>query len=177
MSQWERRTNGEGNESQEAYAAFLDYLLMGSVRSNGKVASKCHKALSLINRWSARYAWVARASAYDSAMAQAVIDAHVKAAAGSEIERYRKRARDQAASLGSIVAHGLRIIAAKMPQLTEADLAADKLAPLLRALAACSQAGLDAEAQAIGVTDLLGVLDDGSNGKDQSAAADPETVE
>lgn len=178
MSEWHRRTTGKKKESTESYAAFLVYLTMGADRSLAKVGRECGKQTSLIERWSKRDDWVSRAQAYDAMIAQTIIDAQTEAAASSEIHAYRQRAKNQSIALGSIVASGLKLVAKRMAKLTDADLAPDKLASLLRALAACSQAGLDAEAQAIGVTDLLVILedDDGSRRKDKSSTSDSEEV-
>ncbi len=77
---WERITEGEAQESKEAYAAALAYFELGPGRSLKKLAEKLakgHRAGSKQDRsrikvsghvrtWCARYNWVERAKAYDA---------------------------------------------------------------------------------------------------------------
>ena len=60
------------NESARAFAAARLYFAMGPERSLAKVAQELNKPLSLINRWSARWAWVDRARAFDEEFHQGV---------------------------------------------------------------------------------------------------------
>ncbi len=60
-SPWDRQSG----ESRQAYAAFRGYVEAGPTRSAAKVAAECGKTPRLIERWSARWSWVARAGAYD----------------------------------------------------------------------------------------------------------------
>jgi hypothetical protein len=53
------------DESDPAWAAFQKYRDMGLTRSTGKVAQESRKHKSLMDRWSSKYRWVARASAWD----------------------------------------------------------------------------------------------------------------
>ncbi len=53
-------------ESEKAFSAFKMYLETDE-RTLKKVAEKCSKSVSLINRWSAEYDWKNRATAYDNA--------------------------------------------------------------------------------------------------------------
>lgn len=57
-------------ESDEAFAAFREYLDLGPSRAFPGVARRCGKSVSLIARWSARHDWVDRASAYDDHLAE-----------------------------------------------------------------------------------------------------------
>ncbi len=54
------------DESPEAYAAFRAYRDLGSERSTAKVARKLGKSKQLMDRWSSRHGWVARAAAFDA---------------------------------------------------------------------------------------------------------------
>src|SRR4051812_37978266 len=58
---WDRRP-GEG---QKAFAAASAYFGLGPGRSIQAVAREFAKSGSLLRRWSARFAWVERAAAYD----------------------------------------------------------------------------------------------------------------
>jgi hypothetical protein len=54
-------------ESDKAYAAFRAYLRHEpAVRSQQIVALECSKHVSQVNRWANRWAWRARAAAWDS---------------------------------------------------------------------------------------------------------------
>src|SRR3954447_21109483 len=54
------------DESAKAYAAFACYRDLGPERSTRKVAQRLGRSVALIQRWSRRHAWVARAGAYDN---------------------------------------------------------------------------------------------------------------
>lgn len=56
-------------ESARALAAYMLYESMGTERSTAKVAQKCSKNKSLIDRWSGQHHWVERARARDAAIA------------------------------------------------------------------------------------------------------------
>ena len=63
---WERQPK----ESAKAYAAFEMYRALGPARSIAEVAKECNKNQSLLNRWSGKWKWVARARAYDQQFEQ-----------------------------------------------------------------------------------------------------------
>jgi hypothetical protein len=54
------------NESDRAYKAASVYFSMGAERSLAKVARAVNKSLTLIERWSSRHEWVARARERDT---------------------------------------------------------------------------------------------------------------
>lgn len=58
---WERLTG----ESAKAFQAFVIYRDLGAERSLAKVATQLGKSTTLIERWSARDAWVTRVEAWD----------------------------------------------------------------------------------------------------------------
>jgi|TARA_R110000824_G_scaffold21078_6_gene78888 hypothetical protein len=57
---WERQFN----ESRKAFEAFVVYRDMGPRRSQEKVARELGKSAQLMARWSSRWSWVERASAW-----------------------------------------------------------------------------------------------------------------
>jgi hypothetical protein len=57
------------NESNKAFTAFSLYLSMGSERSIASVACKLAKSDQLIKRWSAKFNWQTRVTAYATHMA------------------------------------------------------------------------------------------------------------
>lgn len=58
---WERRPD----ETPKPYEAFCIYRDMGTDRSLRAVAEKLEKSETLMGRWSSRYEWVKRATAWD----------------------------------------------------------------------------------------------------------------
>jgi len=60
---WERLPG----ESSRAYSVFCEYMNLGPYRSLDKLKQKLHKSItkSVLARWSVKYKWVERASAYD----------------------------------------------------------------------------------------------------------------
>ncbi len=96
------RRNGEG---KRAYAAYLAYRDMGVQRSLAKVGRELGKSTALMERWSGRYGWVARADAYDADLQQQIRLTQIAAVADMN-ERHVNLAR---AMLG-IVARRLQSI-------------------------------------------------------------------
>jgi hypothetical protein len=66
------------NESEQAYAAFKQYALMGDTRSIRQVALACAKHRTLLSRWSARWRWQERCSKWDSFLFQRETEQHIK---------------------------------------------------------------------------------------------------
>lgn len=58
---WDRQIK----ESTQAYDAFDLYRNMGPERSCAKVGQKLGKSTTIMERWSAKWSWVARAAAWD----------------------------------------------------------------------------------------------------------------
>ena len=58
---WDRRPY----ESKQAYQAFMVYMDLGLDRSLAATGRELGKSTTLMSRWSARWAWVARTDAYD----------------------------------------------------------------------------------------------------------------
>jgi hypothetical protein len=74
------------NESTSAFEAFRAYRDMGSGRSTAKVARQLGKSKTLMDRWSSRWSWSARAAAYD-----AYLDGERRAAAAGEAREAAQR--------------------------------------------------------------------------------------
>lgn len=56
------RIDGEGQKAFEAFCAYRD---LGPTRSLARVAQELAKSRTIVARWSAEYAWVERAAAWD----------------------------------------------------------------------------------------------------------------
>ena len=83
---WDRQPG----ESAQAYEAARLYFDMGAQRSLEQVRRKLGKSKDLMERWSARWAWVDRAAAWD-AMLRARDLAAREAAQAAEAERWAAR--------------------------------------------------------------------------------------
>lgn len=66
------------NESAKAFAGFQAYCEMGGNRSLKAVGRALGKSEGLLERWSARFKWVARAKAYDERLLSIQRDAEKK---------------------------------------------------------------------------------------------------
>ena len=82
---WERQYN----ESHQAFEAFHEYCLLGSKRTQAKVAAKLGKSEHLMDRWSSKWKWRERARAYDNELVRLEIEEK-----RSEIAEMRKRQID-----------------------------------------------------------------------------------
>lgn len=67
---WTRRPE----ETDPAYAAFREYLDMGSDRALSKVAATLNKSMQLLAGWSSKHSWVERVRAFDQHVATADTD-------------------------------------------------------------------------------------------------------
>jgi len=107
---WERQPQ----ESAPAFAAFDTYRSLGPERSLARVGQTLGKSTDLMERWSTRWGWVARAAAWDD---------HLAAVARKQEEATRKRQADQrAAAYQMLLGSGATILQkANLTTLTEAD--------------------------------------------------------
>jgi hypothetical protein len=76
------------NEGPKAYQAFMAYCEMGHRRSLSKLAEALGKRKSLLSRWSSKYTWVDRSSAYDNHLHEV----RMKEIEDEIVENERKRA-------------------------------------------------------------------------------------
>jgi hypothetical protein len=57
------------HESNKAFAAFSLYLSLGAERSLAEVGKKLQKSVTMLGRWSAKYAWTDRVAAHGAHLA------------------------------------------------------------------------------------------------------------
>lgn len=72
---WERQKG----ESRQAFQAFAIYRDMGAARSTAKVAHQLGKSKALMDRWSAKWSWVARMAAWDAELDRKARESQEKA--------------------------------------------------------------------------------------------------
>lgn len=100
-------------ESAKAYAASRLYCEQGPERSLARVAREWAKPLSLINRWSSRWRWVARARAFDEELDKKLRKAARELAAAEAIERAKQAAeirKNGCAFAGEAIKKGREIV-------------------------------------------------------------------
>ena len=123
---WERQPD----ETPAAFAAFVAYRDMGATRSAAKVGRELGKSRSLLNRWSARYGWVARAEAFDRAE-------------DAEWLRVRQeRVRESARRNADIAEEAMRRVSEALATLSTADMDAHGIARLMAAASKLQQLAL-----------------------------------
>jgi hypothetical protein len=89
-------------ESADAYAACVAYCALGHARSTAKVGQQLGKSKTLMDRWSARWHWVARAAAWDTALA-----AQTQAAYADEATAIARAHAQEAAKLREMALYAL----------------------------------------------------------------------
>jgi hypothetical protein len=99
---WDRTPD----ESDPAFRAFREYLLLGGERSTRTVAQRLDKSHTLIGRWSSRHRWVARAQAFDAEAAKRSDEATLDVLA----ERARRQAEISESALEALAAPSLELL-------------------------------------------------------------------
>lgn len=89
LDPWDRQPG----ETSKAYAAFQVYLDLADQRSTRRTAEALSKSEALINGWSRKHSWPARARAWDSMPRKAVAHAYEEMAA--DIARQHRALSDK----------------------------------------------------------------------------------
>lgn len=131
---WERLVN----ESAKSFEAFVRYRDMGPDRSLARVAKELGKSTTLIERWSARDAWVVRVEAW-------------------EVEQDRLWRQQQIASRREVGKRHLRIANAMQGRLVDALARLDVATLAPRDIAYWLEVSAKVQRQAIGQGDQLAV--------------------
>ncbi|WP_194522383.1 hypothetical protein [Cellulosimicrobium sp. JZ28] len=95
-------------ESAKAHEAFRLYCAQGAARSTARVAQELGKTKTLVDRWSSRWQWVARAAEHDAALHREE-DAAMR-------ERARTMGRRHADAAAALMVRALRALQAVTPQ-------------------------------------------------------------
>ena len=100
-------------ESAKAFAAFSLYLSLGPQRSLTEVAQKLHKSVTMLGRWSAKFAWTDRVAAHGAHLAIIEREAVEAVARGkaAEWEQRETQLRETEWTLrGELVEAGLKVL-------------------------------------------------------------------
>ena len=127
-------------ESAKAFAAFSLYLNLGPQRSLTEVAQKLHKSVTMLGRWSAKFAWTDRVAAHGAHYAIIEREA-VEAVARSKAAEWEKRETQLRETEWSM--HEAAIAAAKrgLAAYMEKDKVYANLADIARMLEIASKLG------------------------------------
>jgi hypothetical protein len=93
-------------ETDPAFRAFRCYLLLGGERSTARVARELGKSKTLMDRWSSKHRWVARAQAFDAEAAKRVDESTLDELA----ERARRQAELTVSALEAMAAPSLELM-------------------------------------------------------------------
>lgn len=135
---WERLTG----ESAKAFEAFVLYRDAGTDRSLAKVARTLGKSTTLVERWSARDAWVLRVEAWD-------------------VEQDRLWRRQQLASRAEVGKRHLRIANAMQDRLVRALASLDVATMSARDIGYWLEVSAKVQRQALGQGDHVAVTGEG----------------
>jgi hypothetical protein len=174
------------HENSDQYAAFLEYLRMPRPRAATKLGQMLGYTPSTVYRWAKLYNWDERAAAWDKQQAQLV---HRDATAlqrkrhREAIQEYRDAAERQAKDMMAVSEDLVAILSERIKQAetTGEEIPMALVAGLLRATAGISEQGRQAWAAAIGVDQLMEVveveLQNAQREREQEAAEGVEDAE
>lgn len=140
---WEQQTD----ESDVAYQAFATYRDLGrGNRSNAKVSAQLGKSVALMNRWSSKWSWVLRASAWDRHEERI----HHEQMRSLRLKAEKRNAQFAAAAV-AVATRGLNTIAQKLGKEGAPDLTVMEVARLVEAAGRI-------EKTALGMADVVSVV-------------------
>jgi hypothetical protein len=147
-------------ESAQAFEAFAIYRDMRADRSLSRVGQKLGKSGGLIERWSSENSWQERVLAYDQYLDRREREEREKAHLVA-IADYRDRQRKLSASATEAAILLLQKANARMRDLGESEeIPIASLPAFVRGAVAAAQVASSAEAEALGIDDLLRELDE-----------------
>jgi len=152
------------HESSDQYAAFQQYLRMPKPRNATKLAELLDMVPSTVFRWSKLYNWEERAAAWDKTQIQL---AHKDSTSiqrkrhREAIQEYRDAAERQAKDMMSVSQDLTAILAQRIKRAEDMgeEIPMNLVAGLLRATDNISEQGRQAWASAIGVDQLMEVVE------------------
>ncbi len=149
------------DETAKAYAAFCLYRDLGTERSLEKVRQKVGKRSGYIRqleRWSSRYAWPRRSKGYDAHL-ELLARRGREAAYMNDMEAMRQRQKKLSLATFNAAISLLHKATERLQALDAADIDPGKLPAYFRAAAAVAEMATNAEAVALGLHELMSLLD------------------
>ncbi len=153
------------DETAKSYAAFCLYRDLGSGRSLDAAfaqAKGCQKGVKRVSgfwqRWSRDNAWKNRAEAYDAHL-ELLARREREAAFMKDLEAMRQRQKTLSLATFSAAIGLLQKAKARLEALDAADIDPGKLPAYFRAAAAVAEMATNAEAVALGLHELMSLLD------------------
>ncbi len=159
------RQPGESGRQFEAFTAYRNLgpqrSLNAAYRSDRTAAGKAPDPLQAApggwRTWYRTNRWPARAEAYDAHL-ELLNRKGQEAEHAQHIEDYRDRQRKLGSALVENAVRLLKLTNERLAGLKSGDIPLERLPSFLRAAASAAEAGANAEAQAIAVTELLSLL-------------------
>ena len=155
-------------ETPRAFAAFVVYRDLGPGRSLAKAADAMPHGpgVRVMKSWSPAHRWVERARAFDAdadrnrlaARAEATAEAETNAV--DDLERYRQGQLSISLQLRDAALVMVAQVLQRLQSMGAEDIPVASLPSFLRAAVSVAEASTAAEAQAIGLAHLLGILDE-----------------
>lgn len=151
------------DEHARAFRAFRAYLSLGPARSLTRARAALSAegaAISLrqLKRWSAAHDWVSRVRAFDADEAARTFAARTDARVNDEIEAYRTRRLREAIEQHEGLTALSEIANARLASMRPDELRPQDAARFLEVAAKLSASAAGMESQAIGLAELLTVL-------------------
>lgn len=152
------------HENSDQYAAFQEYIRMPKPRSATKLGTMLGYTPSTLFRWSKRYNWDERAAAWDKHQIQIVHKDSTELQRQKHkeaIREYRDAAEAQAKDMMEVSKDLTTILANRVKQAEAVgeEIPMNLVAGLLRATASISEQGRQAWAAALGVDELMEVVE------------------
>lgn len=158
-----------GKETAKAYEAFVTYLELGRERTCARVAELLNLSPSAIERYSKLYNWQERAAAWDADQVRERFR-DVREERDEEhrakLLAFRDLQERRAEGMGKAVDLLLELTTAKLTELKETNTLPGEqvLDRLLRTMAALAETASNMQAAALGIDDLVEVLDEELSG-------------
>lgn len=152
------------HESATQYKAFQEYLKLGSDRTYSKVADFANVDSSTVRSWAKKFKWEKRAAQYDKEQVNIVwnqADRSRERKHRESIIEFRDASERQAKMMMEISENLLEVLIKRIleAQLNGEDIPMNLVSGLMRAAANISEQSRQAWASALGVEDMLQIIE------------------
>lgn len=152
------------HETASQYKAFQEYLKLGSERTYAKVAEFARVDSSTVRAWARKFKWEKRAAQYDKDQVNIVwnqVDKSRERRHRQSIVEFRDASERQAKMMMEISENLLEVLIKRIleAQLNGEDIPMNLVSGLMRAAANISEQSRQAWASALGVEDMLQIIE------------------